>query len=173
LIAPYLDGKQPEQAVFSPRQALLERNAERQPHRKSRADYTWVENPKYQEFYNKRSYHKAVTYAIEKANKTLPEGEKIPFWVPYSLRHSAGTAAERSGDWESAEVLLDHAPGSNATARYVHQRFEKSKNLARNRHDPFADLPKVKTTPPIPTGEKNVNSGLWFILGIKYVQIKT
>ena len=47
---------------------------------------------KYQEFYTPDTYRKAVLRAIQRANRQLQEGEKIPHWFPYQLRHSTATA---------------------------------------------------------------------------------
>ena len=95
LIALYLEGKKPEQAVFSPRTALEERNAERRAKRKTKIPPSQAARDKasttkpsaYSEFYNQCSYRQAIEYAIEKGNRLLSNGEKIPHWTPYQLRH--------------------------------------------------------------------------------------
>jgi integrase len=102
LLEPFLTGKKPDAAVFSPRQAVEERNAERRANRKSKItpsqaarDAARAAKPrKIAEFYNKDSYRQAVEYAINKGNKTLPEDEQIPYWAPYQMRHTAATAME-------------------------------------------------------------------------------
>jgi len=80
----------------------------------------------------------AIEHAIERGNKVLSAEEQIPSWTPYSIRHRAATAAELEGDFEAAQTLLDHER-PDTTARYVHGRLEKLKELARKRHDPFAE----------------------------------
>ena len=125
LIAPYLVGKKPTEAVFSPRTAYQERHAERRSIPQ-----------KYSEFYNKDSYRNAVEYAIQKGNKTLPEDEQILFWTPYQIRHTAATAMELEVGFDEAQTLLDHER-PDTTARYTHARLQKLKELARKRRNPF------------------------------------
>ena len=147
LISPYLVGKKPEQAVFSPRTAQEERNAEKRAIRKTKvtpsqavrdAARTATNFSRYREFYDKNSYRQAVEYAIIKANKNLPEGEQIPHWTPYQIRHTAATAMELEAGLDEAQALLDHS-SADTTKRYTHGRLEKLKELARNRQNPFED----------------------------------
>ena len=146
LLAPYLEGKKPDAAVFSPSRAVEERNAEKRASRKtkitpSQAARNAVRAAKpqrqYAEFYNKDSYRQAVEYAINRGNKVLPEDQQIPHWMPYQMRHTSATAMELAEGLEASQVLLDHA-SANTTKRYAHGRLEKQKVLARNRQNPFA-----------------------------------
>ena len=125
-LAPYLEGKKPEQAVFSPGEAMAERRAISQANRKTKKTPSQItrdaereNNPKrqYNEFYNKNSYNHAIQLAINKANKVLPEDEKIPRWTPYQLRHAAATAMEDEGGLDDAQALLDHS-SAQTTKRY-------------------------------------------------------
>jgi integrase len=144
LLAPYLKGKKPEQAVFSPAEAMAERKAERRANRKTKLtpsqaarDASRAKKPRtYNEFYNECSYKRAVDFAIAKGNKVLPEGEKIPHWTPYQLRHTAATAMEDEAGLDEAQALLDHS-SAQTTKRYAHARLKKLKKLARNRRNPF------------------------------------
>jgi len=144
LILPYLAGKKPEEAVFSPRMAIQERRTEQRANRKSKPTPSQITRSKeraakpsrYREFYNKDSYRQAVAYAIEKANRHLPDGEKIPYWTPYQLRHAAATAMEEESGLDEAQALLDHS-SAQTTKRYAHARLQKMKELARNRRNPF------------------------------------
>ena len=120
LIAPYLENKNPDAAVFSHRTAQTKKGA------------------RCNEFYNKDSYRNAVLAAIETANKTLPDDEKIPHWTPYQLRHSASSAMEVEEGIDEAQALLGHTT-PNTTARYNHRQLEKLKELARNRKNVFED----------------------------------
>jgi integrase len=149
LIAPYLIGKKPTEAVFSPRTAIQEWNIERRANRKTKISPSQQERDKKRaknsadnigEFYDKNSYRKAVENAIRKGNKTLPEGQKIPKWTPYQLRHSAGTEAEKTGGLDKAQALLGHKT-ANVTKRYAHARLAITESMALNRHNPFADEP--------------------------------
>jgi integrase len=127
LLAPYLVGKNPDQAAFSPRTAHQERH-----------DGKRTVPEKYSEFYNKDSYRNAVGYAIDKGNKTLPEAEQIPYWTPYQIRHTAATAMDSEVGFEEAQTLLDHER-PDTTARYTHARLQKLKELARKRRNPFGE----------------------------------
>lgn len=144
LIAPYLEGKTPEQAVFSPRTAMQERGAERRANRKTKVTPSQALRDKaraakssyYAEFYNRDSYRQAIQHAIEKENRQLSDEEKIPHWFPYQLRHSACTAAELAHSDEDAQALLGHRT-VNMTKRYTHSQLARREALARNRQNPF------------------------------------
>lgn len=144
LIAPYLEGKKAENAVFSPRTAIQERSAVRRANRKTKITPSQATREKeraakpsrYAEFYSQYSYRQAIKYAIEKANRQLPEEEKIPHWFPYQLRHSAGTAIELSHSDEDAQALLGHRT-VNMTKRYSHTQLTRRETLAWNRRNPF------------------------------------
>jgi len=64
LIAPYLEGKRPEEAVFSPRTAMAERNVIKRANRKTKITPSQAarnvaraaQPPKHAEFYNRYSY---------------------------------------------------------------------------------------------------------------------
>jgi integrase len=146
LIAPYLEGKKPESAVFSPRTAQEERNAERKAKRKTKISPAQAARDKaraakpsrYGEFYTPTGYRQAVGYAIKKANRRLPDGEKIPHWYPYQLRHSASTATELAHGDENAQALLGHT-SVNMTKRYTKTQKTRREALARKRINPFDD----------------------------------
>jgi len=146
LIAPYLVGRRPESAVFSPRTAVAEWNAERRDNRKTKVsssqqgrDRQRAENPAESigEFYDHSSYRKAIEHAIRKGNKILPEGQKIPHWTPYQIRHAAGTEAEKTERLDKAQALLGHRT-ANTTKRYAHGQLAIAESMARNRRNPFA-----------------------------------
>ena len=144
LIAPYLEGKKPEEAVFSPRTAMQERNAEKRANRKTKISPSQAARDKaraakpsrYSEFYCRYSYRQAIEHAIEKGNKVLPDNEKVPHWFPYQLRHSAGTDAEKANGLDCAQALLGHKT-ANVTKRYAHGQLAIAKSMARNRRNPF------------------------------------
>ena len=144
LIAPYLEGKNPENAVFSPRTAMQERAAERRANRKTKMTPSQAARAKeraakpspYSEFYNRDSYRQAVEHAIEKGNRQLADGEKIPHWFPYQLRHSAATAIELAHGDENAQAQLGHTSVST-TKRYTHNQLTRREALALNRHNPL------------------------------------
>ena len=144
LIAPYLIGKTREAAVFSPRTAQEERNAEKRASRKTkitpsqaaRNEARAAKPTRYGEFYTRFSYRQAIEYAIEKGNKTLPEDQQIPKWFPYLLRNSAATATELERSDEDAQALLGHRT-VNMTKRYSKTQLKRREKMARNRHNPF------------------------------------
>ena len=141
LIAPYLEGKTPEEAVFSPRTAMAERNADKRECRKSKItpsqaarDAARAAKPKqYEEFYDANSYRRAIEHAIKKGNKA---GVEIPHWFPYQLRHSAATVAEKTEGLDKAQALLGHT-SANTTKRYAHAQLAITEELALNRKNPF------------------------------------
>ena len=152
ILAPFLIDKEPEAAVFSPRQAVEERNAEKRANRKSKmtpSQAARVSKPRQiAEFYNKDTYRQAVEYAINKGNKVLPEEEQIPYWTPYQIRHTAATAMELEENFEASMILLDHEKPTT-TARYTTQaRLKKMKELARNRQNPFENPDETSTETP-------------------------
>ncbi len=97
-IAPRLAGKGPDDAVFSPKDAVAERKERDAAKRKTKVHPSQVdrakrhaENPKSRarDHYDSQSYARSIKYAIIRANKLLPESERIPHWTPYQLCHAA------------------------------------------------------------------------------------
>jgi integrase len=114
ILAPYLIGKKPDNAVFSPRQAMEERNAERKKNRKSKITPSQAErdrqrekNPqsKVGEFYDSKSYYRAIKHGIAKGNKN---GANIPHWYPYMNRHATATADAMESILKMAMERLGH-----------------------------------------------------------------
>jgi integrase len=144
LLVPYLVGKTPESAVFSPAQAQAERNAEKRASRKTKIPPSQVARnteratkpSRYSEFYDHRAYRQAIIHAIRKGNKILPDGEKIQPWYPYQLRHAAASDAEITHGDEGAQALLGHQH-VNMTKRYTHTQLKRREKMARDRHNPF------------------------------------
>ena len=144
LIASHLVDKTQEAAVFSPRAAMAERSADRRANRKTKMSPSHVAKDEaraakpspYSEFYNRDSYRNAIAHAIAKGNKVLPDGEKIPHWFPYQLRHTAATDAELAHSDADAQALLGHRT-VNMTKRYSKAQLAQREKLARNRQNPF------------------------------------
>jgi len=144
LIGPYLEGKKAEDAVFSPRTAMAERNAERRAKRKTKVspsqatrDIERSKKPsRYSEFYNRDSYRRAVSHAITSANKQLSDDHQIPHWFPYQLRHTAATETEESVGLDEAQAQLGHRT-AQITRRYSKAQLKIREGLARNRRNPF------------------------------------
>jgi integrase len=144
LIAPYLIGKKTAEAVFSPRTAMAERNAERRANRKTKItpsqaarDRERAEKPSYySEFYNRDSYRQAIEHAIEKGNRQLPDDQKIPHWFPYLLRNSGVTAIELEHGLDASQAQAGHT-SADMTKRYSRAQLKQREKLARNRVNPF------------------------------------
>jgi integrase len=142
LIAPYLVGKKPTEAVFSPRTAMKERAAQARADRKSKRtpsqlarDAQRAENTasKVGEFYGRHAYRRAVKYAIAKGNR---HGQNIPDWTPYSLRNAAATAIELEHGLDESQAQLGHR-SADMTRRYSAAQLKQREKLALCRVNPF------------------------------------
>jgi len=146
LIATYLMDKKPGAAVFSPRTAVAELNAERRRNRKTKMSPSQQERNRRRakkpavnigEFYDHSSYRKAIAHGIRKGNKTLSVDQQIPHWTPYQIRHAAGTEAEKTQGLDKAQALLGHRT-ANTTKRYAHGQLAIAESMARSRRNPFS-----------------------------------
>jgi integrase len=145
LIAPYLIGKKPEEAIFSPRTAVAERNAEKKAQGKAKPTPSRIARDKaraakprqYKEFYDENSYRKAIEYAIKKGNRQLPEDKQIPHWYPYLLRNSGVTEIELEHGLDKAQAQAGHM-SANMTKRYSRAQKKQREDLALNRRNPFS-----------------------------------
>jgi len=144
LLLPYIEGKNADAAVFSPAQTMRERAAERRANRKSKLtqyaltrDAERAANPyKNSEFYTSDTYRKAIQYGIAKANRLLPENEKIPNFFPYQLRHAAITVTSFEHGVDAAQALAGHRSPA-MTENYDHSQLRKRERLAKKRKNPF------------------------------------
>ena len=116
--------KSPDDYIFTPAEAMQERNAKKRANRKSKItpsqtarDKARAANPKrkFLECYTSESYGNSIDHAIKTANKRLPDGEKIESWSPYRLRHT-----------KVSQTVLE--TGSVDIARAV-EEFEQGKAL--------------------------------------------
>ena len=144
LLAPFLVGKKPENAVFNRQTALLERLAtlppppppktKMTPSRKKR-DALRKKNAKPgKEFFDKDSYLYEVEKVTERGNEVLPDGKKIPHWTPYQIRHFAATITEKERGIEYAQALLGHR-NSKTTENYVHNDKEMLRRREQMAHE--------------------------------------
>jgi len=149
LILPYWEGKSPEQAVFSPRTAMLEKSERDKKRRKTKVPPSQIlraqqraASPKrgVQEHYSSQSYARSIERAIKKANRRLPEDQQIPHWFPYQLRHAGITEliAEHDGDRDIARAVAGQK-SINITQGYNHadlriaiEQAKKRGNLLEN-----------------------------------------
>ncbi len=128
IIGPRLEGKLPENAVFSPREAVAEHKSRNAAQRKTPVQPSQVKraadrakNPKsrVREFYDSTSYRKAVEYGIASANRALPASARIPHWTPYQLRHAAVTEITLTAGLDVARAVAGQKT-INVTQRYNH-----------------------------------------------------
>jgi integrase len=109
--------------LFSPREAMEFRLAERRRSRKSKVQPSQRDRSKAKakrrpgERYDTRSLYHAVAYGIQRANRQAErlaeaEGRKavpIPDWHPNQLRHSAATRLRREFGLDVARAVLGHS----------------------------------------------------------------
>jgi integrase len=141
ILLPYLEGKSPDSAVFSPRTAMLEKqekDAKRRkskvpPNQKRRAERI-KENPKRKnrEHYDSKPYALSIKRAVIIANKSLPEGQKIPHWTPYQLRHAAITEITLRHGLDAARAVAGQRT-INVTQHYNHADRTKAIEMAKTR----------------------------------------
>ena len=142
LIAPYLEGKESTDSVFSPKTAQWERVAEARANRKSKLTPSQRERDakraeknasRVGDFYDHNGYRRAVEYAIAKGNR---HGVEIPHWFPYLLRNSAATTIELEHGLDEAQAQLGHT-SANMTKRYSKAQLKQREKLAHSRVNPF------------------------------------
>jgi len=141
LIAPYLEGKKPGEAVFSYRAYLEEKRIARRATRKTKVQPSQVardkrnrERRKPPEFFDRISYRLAVRYGIAAARRA---GVEIPYWTPYRIRNSTATKIEIQYGDKEAQAQLGHK-SVNMTKRYSKAAAVLREQLARERVNPFA-----------------------------------
>ena len=151
LIAPYLEGKLPEQVVFSPKTAALEKaNTKNTTSRTvkakrcgQKATPTRVTN----EHYESTTYARSIKRAIKRANRSLPKDQQIPHWTPYQLRHAGVTELilENDGDRDIARAVAGQKTIS-ITQGYNHAdlkiAIEQAKKRTKRREKQSGDSPE-------------------------------
>ena len=104
--------------LFSPREAMAQRYAERRANRKtlvqpSQRNRKRKAKPKRSpgDQYDTRSYYHAVVYGIRRFNGQAKESGKptIPEWHPNQLRHNAATRLRREFGLDVARAVLGHS----------------------------------------------------------------
>jgi integrase len=103
--------------LFSPREAMEYRRAERRKNRKTKVPPSQRDRRKPGprrapgERYNTRSYYHAILYAIRRANRQAEKADRpaIPHWHPNQLRHTAGTRIRREFGLDPARAILGHS----------------------------------------------------------------
>jgi integrase len=110
--------------LFSPREAMQHRFAERRAARRTRVQPSQASRKKARpkrvpgERYDTRSLYHAVAYGIRRANREAARQARqigqeppppIPNWSPGRLRHNAGTKIRKKFGLDAARAVLGHA----------------------------------------------------------------
>jgi integrase len=129
IIAARLEGKSDDDFIFSPKDTMKEWYEQRATKRKTKIPPSQIKRMertvkkpkrKVKDCYDANSYNRAITRAIEIANKSLPDKEKIPHWTPYQLRHAGITeVAKKTGNINTAKAVAGHR-SINTTLIYAH-----------------------------------------------------
>lgn len=130
-------GKEPEDYLFTPEESERERQEKRKEQRATKRtprDYADLErarqNPKkFKPCYDASSYYRSIQFAINQANKN---GDFIPHWTPYQIRHTAVTQLAYAQDRQTAAFLAGHTSVAT-TNRYAHEMVKVKADLARER----------------------------------------
>jgi integrase len=137
ILRPFLD-RPATGYMFSPRESEAARNAERRRNRKtpvtpSQARRKPKKRPRREkrDRYDTHSYHRAITYGIEKANKYRPEqSPEVPHWCPLQIRHSRATEVRKEHGLEAAQVALGHK-NANITEVYAERNLDLAIQIAK------------------------------------------
>jgi len=83
--------------------------------------------------YVKDAYNRAIPRAVDRANEEREkEGqEKLPYWSPNQLRHSAATEIRRQSGLEAAQTVLGHAR-ADVTQVYAERDLERAREIMRS-----------------------------------------
>jgi integrase len=129
MLRPFLEGRDPESFVFSPKESKEALQAERAAKRKSKRQPSQVRrkkkpNPKRRprEYYSAHAYSRAVARTCEKAG--------IPIWRPNRLRHTAATIIRREYGLEAAQVILGHTR-CDTTQIYAERDTQKAEAIIK------------------------------------------
>ena len=154
ILAPYLEGKQPNEAVFSPRDAVLEykkvqeeaRKTPVPPSQQKRAAFR-KRHPKVKnnEHFDTRTVGKALKATILKANRELPPEQAIPDWTLYQLRHRYLTEATERYDENIAALLAGHSDPKMIRRVYDHSAERRILKLKRMEDEQEQDESEERT----------------------------
>ena len=124
---------------FSPRESELRRHAAQRearttPIQPSQAARKPKRNPRRsaKDRYTRDSYRRAVTRAVEAANKERAKAgiDFLPHWHPNQLRHSLGTEVRQKFGLEAAQVVLGHSK-ADVTQVYAERDQRLAVEVAR------------------------------------------
>jgi integrase len=132
ILRPYLEGRAPDQPLFSPREAKAAWNAERRRQRKTKVPPSQLDRsrPDAKRRPGDRYTVEAFAHAIARACKGRaagPRGRKarppVPHWHPHQLRHNAATRLEREFGLRIAQIVCGHR-SPRTTLVYVQRDLE-------------------------------------------------
>jgi len=88
-------------------------------------------NKEFNERYDRRTYRKAVQYAIRKAQRAGVKvgNRRVVMWTPHQLRHTATTRAAKEFGIEIAKAATGHAHIST-TQIYAERDLDAAKKVA-------------------------------------------
>lgn len=139
IIRPFLRGRMPAAALFSPAEAEAKRREEAHAaratptHQGNRPGTNRVENPRKQpgDAYTTESYCRAVTKLCDRADELARARAKkaglkvadgirmVQRWHPHQLRHNYATEIRRQHGLEAAQLLLGHSSALVTDAVYA------------------------------------------------------
>ena len=111
ILAPFMD-RSKDAFLFSPRDAIAERCAGCETHRRT-LNTDRLTDRKVRGHFDAQTYRESVARICRKL--------EIPTWTPGRLRHNRATATYVSEGVQSAQVMLGHSD-SKTTLRYVDKR---------------------------------------------------
>lgn len=127
ILAPFLESRQPEAFLFSPREATAQRRRELRARRKTRVQpsqqtrATGGTGHQPGACYTSHSYGQAISRACER--------HRIPAWSTHQLRHAAGTLAERELGLDAARAMLGQRD-AHVTTRYANRDLRTAAGVA-------------------------------------------
>lgn len=134
----------PDEFLFSPREAMLERWAEKAAARKTPVQPSQRERAakrletrldRVSACYSPESYAKAIQYAITQARKA---GVEVEHWTPYQIRHTAITEVSRKHGRDAGRAFAGHAD-TRITAIYDHADVQIAIDVAKKREEKDAE----------------------------------
>ncbi len=124
LLTPWLDGREPTEYLFSPREAAEANARELEKRRKEpsskKVPVSKARPPR--EHYDDRGYRQAVIRACDRVG--------VPQWSPGRLRHSAGTDIRRKYGAEAAQLVLGHK-NLSTTEIYAEKNREQYEQIMK------------------------------------------
>lgn len=128
VLFPYLAGKEPDDYVFTPAEALAaqreaRRDARKTPETKQTRDRDAKRKPRtVAPCYNRNSYRQAIVRAAKRAG--------VPAWSPNRLRHLFATEIREKYGLEAAQACLGHAR-ADVTQIYAERDYRKAEEIAQ------------------------------------------